>query len=340
MTPPIRFLAAAFGSWACLRGVMLIPSPAALPAPEPAEVVAAAPSPSLPFAKARRPVLANETAATVVEFSRSAPALEAAVRPEIPQPPSLPIESRGFSFIPKPVPQWSLASLPMGDASSSGETSRRDFPGTAKVQPSASRWTGSAWVHGRAGDAPGLTPGGLLGGSQAGARIRYRVSPALQLGARVSSPLGRIGGAEAAAGVEWQPLDRVPMFILAERRQTLARGGRNAFAVTLHGGVSEVPMPAGFRLDAYAQTGAVGTRSRDLFAETSVRAARPLGGGLSLGAGIWGAAQPGAARLDLGPSATLRLPQLRASLSADWRFRAAGKARPGSGPALTLWTDF
>jgi hypothetical protein len=140
--------------------------------------------------------------------------------------------------------------------------------------------------------------------------------------------------------VEWQPDHSIPLRLLAERRQRLGREGRSAFALTLHGGLGQVPLPAHFHLEAYAQAGAVGTRSRDLFAEGSARAARSLGGGVSFGAGVWGATQPDAARLDLGPSATLRLPRLKASISADWRFRAAGRARPGSGPALTLWTDF
>ena len=214
------------------------------------------------------------------------------------------------------------------------------LPSPLAAPPRVSRWNGSAWLHGRTGDARALAPGGLLGGSQAGARIGYRLSPGLQLSARLSSPLGRASGAEAAAGIEWQPVRRVPLRILAERREKLGREGRDAFAVTLHGGVSEARLPAGLRIDAYAQAGAVGARSRDLFAEASIRAATPLAGGLRLGAGAWGAAQPGAARLDVGPSATLRLPQLRASLSADWRFRAAGTAHPGSRPALTLWTDF
>jgi hypothetical protein len=140
--------------------------------------------------------------------------------------------------------------------------------------------------------------------------------------------------------VEWQPARSIPLRLLAERRQSLEEGGRDAFAATLHGGVGDLPLPAGFRLDAYGQAGAVRARSRDLFAEASVRAARPVGAGLSLGAGAWAAAQPGAARVDIGPSLSLRLPKLHARLSADWRFRAAGQARPGSGPALTLWTDF
>jgi hypothetical protein len=221
----------------------------------------------------------------------------------------------------------------------SASTLPRPFK-SAPVLPALSRWTASAWAYARPGDAPALAPGGLLGGSQAGVRLGYRLSPALLLTARASAPLRRVSGAEAAAGIEWQPLDAVPLRILAERRQALGREGRNAFALTLHGGVDAVPLAGGFRLDAYGQAGAVGSRSRDLFVEGSVRAAKEITKGLSLGAGAWGAAQPGAERFDIGPSATMRLPQLRASLSADWRFRAAGGASPGSGPALTLWKDF
>jgi hypothetical protein len=210
----------------------------------------------------------------------------------------------------------------------------------AALPAEPSRWTASAWLHGRGGNASALAPGGQLGGSQAGTRIGYPLSPALLLTGRLSAPLRNSAGAEGAVGVEWQPSTSLPLRLLAERRQNLGREGRSAWAATVHGGVGDVALPAGFRLDAYGQAGAVGARSPDLFAEASVRASAPLTAGVSIGAGVWGAAQPGASRLDVGPSLTLRLPKLRASLSADWRFRAAGRAQPGSGPALTLWTDF
>jgi hypothetical protein len=44
----------------------------------------------------------------------------------------------------------------------------------------------------------------------------------------------------------------------------------------------------------------------------------------------------------VGPTATLDLPLAGGSgrLSADWRFRLAGTATPGSGPALTLSAGF
>jgi hypothetical protein len=149
-----------------------------------------------------------------------------------------------------------------------------------------------------------------------------------------------LAGAEASIGAEWQPVRTVPLRLLAERRQAVGEEGRSAFALTLHGGVSQVPLAAGLRLDAYGQSGVVGTRSRDLFAEGAARVTVPVGRGLSVGAGTWAAAQPGARRVDIGPTASLRLPTIGATLSTDWRHRLAGAARPGSGPALTLWTDF
>jgi hypothetical protein len=61
-----------------------------------------------------------------------------------------------------------------------------------------------------------------------------------------------------------------------------------------------------------------------------------------LGGGAWGAAQRDAQRFDIGPSATLALPlgKQNVRLALDWRQRIAGDARPGSGLALTLGSDF
>ena len=137
--------------------------------------------------------------------------------------------------------------------------------------------------------------------------------------------------------MDWKPLPHVPIHLLVERRQRLAREGRSAFGATLFGGGERKLGPV--RLDGYAQAGIVGLARRDLFADGAVRAALALGR-LRLGAGAWAAAQPGLSRLDIGPHARLRLPVLRAALAVDWRFRAAGNARPGSGPAVTLGADF
>jgi hypothetical protein len=207
------------------------------------------------------------------------------------------------------------------------------------------RWSLSAWSFVRRGDSPSLAAGGLLGGSQSGVRLAWRLNrdPArpLALSARISSPLRRMAGAEAALGVDWRPAGRLPVHLLAERRQALGREGRSAFGLTFYGGVGDSALRP-FRIDAYAQAGVVGTRSRDLFGDGSIRLSLPLTRNLRLGAGAWAAAQPGLSRLDLGPQASLRLPVAGRSvtLAADWRLRAAGNADPGSGPTLTVGTDF
>jgi hypothetical protein len=335
MTPPIRFLASALASWACLRGAMLVPWHVEEPRHDP---------PAAPGDAARSaPVVSNAL--------RELPASGSGLSPQTVAPSRIELRSDGTVRRTAVSFAGSVAALPQRAPGPLSAYPARANPLAAPVienpfarqtvrKPALSRWTASAWLHGRSGEAAALAPGGSLGGSQAGARLRYRLSPALLLTGRVSAPLRRPAGAEAAIGVEWQPLASVPLRLLGERRQKLGRDGRSAFAVTLHGGVGELPLPAGFRLDAYGQAGVLGARSQDLFADASARAARPIGGGISLGAGVWAAAQPGAARLDAGPSVVLRLPKLGASLSADWRFRAAGHARPGSGPALTLMTDF
>jgi hypothetical protein len=217
-------------------------------------------------------------------------------------------------------------------------------PQPSPPQPSprrASRWSGSAWVHLRSGGTAVLIPGGTLGGSQAGLRINYRLSPGLAVSGRLYMPLDRPQGAEVAAGLDWRPLPGVPVHLLAERRQRVGPEGRSDFALTAYGGVSERRLARGLRLDAYGQVGVVGLRALDLFADGAARIGVRLGP-LDVGGGVWGAAQPGVSRLDVGPQASVRLPVAGASLrlSADWRFRVAGDAAPASGPALTLATDF
>jgi hypothetical protein len=203
----------------------------------------------------------------------------------------------------------------------------------------------SAWSFLRRGEAAPLAAGGVLGGSQAGARLAYRLNDdsarPLALSARLASPLRRSAGAEAAIGVDWLPSRRLPLHILVERRLKLGPEGRSAFAITFHGGVGDAPLGP-LRVDGYAQAGIVGARSRDPFADGALRLSLPLGRGARLGGGAWAAAQPGAARLDLGPQASLRfeLGGRSVAVAADWRRRVAGRAGPGSGPALTLATDF
>jgi hypothetical protein len=208
-----------------------------------------------------------------------------------------------------------------------------------------SRWSASAWLFVRRDGASQVAPGGTLGGSQAGARLTYRLNAdltrPLSLSTRVYAPLDQAPAAEAAVGLDWKPMSGIPVHILAERRQALGDGGRSAFSITLYGGVSDRRLPAGLRLDAYAQAGVVGLQSRDLFADGSVQIGVPLGA-LRAGVGAWGGAQPGVARLDVGPqlSLPLRIGDSNLRVSADWRFRIAGEARPSSGPAFTIGASF
>src|SRR3546814_7755285 len=71
------------------------------------------------------------------------------------------------------------------------------------------------------------------------------------------------------------------------------------------GGVGDVALPAGFRLEAYAQAGVVGAQRLDGFADGAVVVDHRIGSNPSLpfsvGALAAGAVQPGAARLDVGP---------------------------------------
>ena len=116
------------------------------------------------------------------------------------------------------------------------------------------------------------------------------------------------------------------------------------------GGVNPTPVAAGFRLEAYVEAGAIARRAADGgvegFGDGAARLTRPIARvgklRLDLGAGSWGAVQRGARRLDVGPTMGIVAPLGRKSmrLTLDWRERVAGDARSGSGPALSLGTDF
>lgn len=164
---------------------------------------------------------------------------------------------------------------------------------------------------------------------------------ALALSGRLYTPLDDVAGAEAAIGLDWKPLGSLPFHILAERRQKLGPEGRSDFALTVYGGVADRPLAGPLKLDAYAQAGLVGISDRDAFADGSVRIGAPVGP-IEVGAGAWAAAQPGASRIDAGPQLRWRLPVRAANLvlSAEYRFRIAGEAEPGSGPAVTIAADF
>lgn len=208
-----------------------------------------------------------------------------------------------------------------------------------------SRWSASAWLVARAGTGLGAAPGASqLGGSQAGLRIAWLAWPQQRLAAvaRIVTPL-RGKGAEGSLGLEWQPT-RAPVRLVVEQSFGLdgTRGGPGLGVIAGFDG----PFGPGFRLESYGQAGAIRRRRTEVYADGAVRATRTLAETgnvrLALGSGIWGAVQRDAARLDVGPSATLALPlgKQNVRFALDWRQRVAGDARPGSGLALTLGSDF
>lgn len=207
-----------------------------------------------------------------------------------------------------------------------------------------SRLSVSSWMIARGGTGLGassLSP--QLGGTQGGILVDYALGAGFSATGRVAAPAAG-AGREVSLGVAWRP-SGVPARIVVEQRLALD-GGRGGPALGVSTGVSAVRLPARFRLDGYGQAGAIARVGIETYVDASVRAARPVaavgGVAVDLGAGAWGGAQRGVARLDLGPSLGARLPvagrDLRVTL--DWRQRIAGNARPGSGPALTLGTDF
>jgi len=271
-------------------------------------------------------------------------------------PPAYPVGRKALSVSRRrtdaPIASGQAATLPMRQlsyllrpsAQFSIRSGRKQAPTFGAALPPVDHsgslpWSGSAWLLVRDRGDAALAPGGTLGGSQAGARVNYALSGGLALSGRVYVPLRQPSGAEFAAGIDWRPAPSLPVHLIVERRQRLGRNGRAAFAVTAYAGGSHALSPH-TRIDVYGQAGMVGVKSRDLFADGALRMSRRIGP-VELGVAAWGAAQPGAARLDAGPSLSWRLPaRANLRLQADWRFRLAGDATPSSGPALTLAADF
>lgn len=210
----------------------------------------------------------------------------------------------------------------------------------------------SAWLALRStADRTSLATSGQLGGSQMGARLTVPVKSIaphtlLGLSARASMPLQQARGKEAAMGVLMRREGPVPVELGIERRIAIDTGGRNAFAIVAVTGIYDRPITQLTTLSGYAQAGMVGLRRRDGFVDGAVSIDRKIlsrtAFSISAGGGAWGAAQPGLSRLDVGPVATIRVtgPSNALRISAAWRFRVAGNAEPGSGPALTIGTDF
>lgn len=361
----LRFLGLCLGGWVLLRVAIawspaMPPPPEAIPAPWVIPPVRSVPDPwesnivALPHMVEARPDRARAPTrqgsrgiedpasppATAIlatgGFGADRHALRVALMARL-----LPAATGAFA---KDAPIWLAA--PQSHATSE--------PGQGKpfwIRRPLAKWSLSGWLYlrdGSAGTPEGIAAGGQLGGSQAGLRLAYGFGDSGRLRAytRATIAMRAPKQRDLAFGAAFAPLPRLPIDIAVERRVAIGSEGRTALAAMIVGGVSDVALPAGFRLDAYAQAGVVGARRRDGFADGAVVVDRRLGADerapLRLGALAAGAIQPGASRVDIGPRLTLRLPDVGkgSRIALDWRQRVAGDARPESGVALTLASDF
>jgi len=223
---------------------------------------------------------------------------------------------------------------------------------TAGAPQSDRRWSVDSWLLLRDGGSDRLLSSApTYGRSQLGAVLRYRLDPASghrpEAYLRGSAALAGVNEREIAAGLSARPVPGVPLRVAAELRGSDT--GTDSELRPAAFAVSELPpleLSPGLRAEAYLQAGYVGGRYATAFADGQARIdgelARDDDLRLTAGAGAWGGAQKGSARLDIGPSAGLsfRLGETRGRVSADYRFRVAGNAEPASGPAVTLSAGF
>lgn len=214
------------------------------------------------------------------------------------------------------------------------------------------RWSFDAWMFARRG-TPSLGLGGLgpsYGASQAGLLARYRLDAgraATTAYLRASAALTGTDENELALGLSAGLVPQLPVQMMAEARVRDARGGNRVRpAVALVSTLAPVALAHGMEAEIYAAAGYVGGADATGFFDFQGLAERPVSEGsgpvLRLGGGLWSGGQEGAQRVDIGPRVSLAASGGGAGvrLAADYRFRVAGNAEPGSGPALTISAGF
>lgn len=220
----------------------------------------------------------------------------------------------------------------------------------AELRRLRQRWSGDAYILVRGKGPTGLGVAPLLGGGQSGGALAFTPDP---LARRPVAVVARVavahegagfgiagvdrGSLQTALGIRWQVMPGASL--TAERLVAAGSAARDAWVLRAAGGAARKVGPAQF--DAYAEAGIVGARRRDTFASAQARATLALPAGLDAGGGAWASVQDAATtvhRVDIGPTIGWRFGPLAAR--ADWRFRVAGDAAPGSGPALTLSAAF
>lgn len=198
----------------------------------------------------------------------------------------------------------------------------------------------SSWALMRDKGGPdSLSNNGMLGGSEAGARVMWRFDPRFAATLRASAPVNSQRGMEAALGLRYQPIADWPVGLTLERRHGFKDYGRNAFALFAESGLYGRSMPWQFALDGYVQAGLVDFNDPDWFVDGQLAVTRPVWRNVAAGVGAWGGAQPGLNRLDLGPRVSIKVGS-RTRAHFDYRLNVAGNAQPGSGATVTLAGDF
>jgi hypothetical protein len=336
---PVWFVGMVVGGWTAMRLLLVLPFETAADRPDVPGV-----RPALPE-RARH----VERSPQVEKLDTPNP-LRTRPQADMPLPPVMilsatasgPVEAPGPVAAPSAstVP-WQEPAYPLQEAG---------IPGLPQAGRQSGRWSGAAWMLWRPeGAEVALAPAGRLGGAQAGLRVDYALRPASRLRpalyGRVSGALGEPVAAEAAVGIALRPA-ALPIALAIERRAALSHGGRNDFALIIAGGLYRRPLTRHLRIDGYGQAGMVGLTRPDAFVDGRLTIETVAGhqgsGDIAIGAGLWGGAQPGLARLDIGPQVTVRLPlgSRHVRLGLEWRQRIAGEARPASGPAISAGLDF
>lgn len=341
---PVRFFILLMSGWVIIRvahvaGDMLGLKVPEAPLPTPVRTAAARPLPTPVTATSQ---LENRSQAASGSFVRDA---TGSVKPTRFSADAATI----LMATPGLATSSAVAASPANRVTLSSPTLSPAIPLESTSAATSDRWRGSVWLLWRAGsaDPADIVTGGRLGGSQAGLRLDYDLTPvgtgrAAAYG-RVSSAFNRPASPEGALGIAWQPSRAIPVSIAAERRIAFGEGARNANALLIVGGLGPTPVIGSLEAESYAQAGVVGFRRGDLFADGKFSLLSPLARSpIRMGLSVSGGAQPKVERLDVGPEIQLRLPlpQVASRVSIEWRERIAGQASPSSGLAVTLGADF
>jgi hypothetical protein len=205
----------------------------------------------------------------------------------------------------------------------------------------------SFWRSGQPGTDQ-IAPAAQYGGSQSGIIANYRLTNrearSLSLMVRAAATPGQFSDEELAVGLRWQPFISLPLNVTAERR--IRTKSADQFALYAAGSANDIPFALGLRGRGFVQAGIIPARRPNVFFDAGIRAETKIIGtgksAVSIGLGGWAGGQRGANRFDIGPTvrADLGIGRTRLDVSADWRFRVGGNARPGHGPAVTISTGF